>query len=147
MQRVYHPESGSYVAIEQDPLIETVAELKAKRPPVIENEAASLLDAGDGILLLEFHSKMNTLDSAFFPILASALEELHGNATGLIIANDGPHFSLGANLRSILASAEAGDWAAIEQSDRRRASPFSRPAFRPQTSCRGSISTRAGRWR
>jgi 3-hydroxyacyl-CoA dehydrogenase len=113
--QIYHPESGSYVPVEQDPLVETIAALKAKQPPLAENEAASLLDAGDGVRLLEFHSKMNALDSALFPILQRAIDELHGNATGLIIANDGPHFSLGANLKFMLSSAEGGDWEAIDQ--------------------------------
>ena len=112
---VYQPEQGAYVAIAQDPRIETVAALKQQHPILAENEAASLLDVGDGILLLEFHSKMNALDSSFFPILTRALDELHGKATGLIIANDGAHFSVGANLRAMLANAEAGEWSAIDQ--------------------------------
>jgi 3-hydroxyacyl-CoA dehydrogenase len=115
VRQVYHPESGGYASIEQDPRVQTIAALKTLHPTVAENEAASLLDIGEGILLLEFHTKMNALDSAFFPILARALDRLHGSATGLIIANDGPHFSVGANLRSMLDSTEAGDWAAIEQ--------------------------------
>jgi 3-hydroxyacyl-CoA dehydrogenase len=113
-RQVYEPQSASYVEIEEDPRIESIASLKARRPPVAENEAASLLDVGDGILLLEFHSKMNTLDSAFFPIIERAVDAIYGNATGLIIANDGPHFSLGANLRSMLSSAEAGDRQAVD---------------------------------
>lgn len=112
--QVYHPQSGSYVDVESDPRILTITDLKATRPTLAENEAASLIDIGDGVLLLEFHSKMNALDSTFFPILESALDRLYGNATGLVIANDGLHFSVGANLRIMLAQAEAGDWQAIE---------------------------------
>ena len=115
VRQVYHPEAAAYINITQDPRIKTISALKASQPTLVENEAASLLDIGDGVLLLEFHSKMNALDSTFFPILAAAIERLHGNATGLIIANDGPHFSVGANLRSMLSSAEAGDWEAIDQ--------------------------------
>jgi 3-hydroxyacyl-CoA dehydrogenase len=115
VRQVYHPEIGTYADIEQDPRIETIAALKTRHPIVAENEAATLLDTGDGILLLEFHSKMNALDSAFFPILQRALDHLHGSAAGLVIANDGPHFSVGANLRAMLSSAEAGDWETIEQ--------------------------------
>jgi 3-hydroxyacyl-CoA dehydrogenase len=114
-RQVYDPTRGAYVDIEQDPLIETVAMLKARHPIIAENEAATLLHAGDGMILLEFHSKMNALDNLFFPILESAIDQLHGKATGLIIANDGPHFSVGANLRSMLASAEAEDWDAIDK--------------------------------
>lgn len=113
-RQVYQPEVSSYVTLADDPRIETIRALKARRPTVIENEAASLLDVGEGILLLEFHSKMNALDSAFFPILQSALDHLHANATGLIIANDGLHFSVGANLRSMLSDAEVGNWQTID---------------------------------
>jgi 3-hydroxyacyl-CoA dehydrogenase len=114
VKQVYQPQTGSYGDIEQDNRVQSVAMLKKRYPPVAQNEAAGLLEIGDGVLLLEFHSKMNALDSSFFPILEGALDRLHGNATGLIIGNDGLHFSVGANLRTMLAQAEAGDWAAIE---------------------------------
>lgn len=113
--QVYDPQSGSYVAIPQDPRLLTIATLKAHHPIIAENEAASLIDSGDGVLILEFHSKMNVLDNSLFPILERAIEELHGRAAGLVVANDGPHFSVGANLRFMLSSAEAGNWDAIEQ--------------------------------
>ena len=41
-------------------------------------------------------------------------DRLHANATGLIIANDGLHFSVGANLRSMLSDAEVGNWQTID---------------------------------
>ncbi len=114
-RQVYDPARNAYVNIEQDPRVETVAALKARHPTLASNDAASLLEIGDGLLLLEFHSRMNALDSALFPILARALDALHGNAAGLLITNDAAHFSVGANLKSMLASAQAGDWPAIEQ--------------------------------
>jgi 3-hydroxyacyl-CoA dehydrogenase len=58
---------------------------------------------------------MNALDSTLFPILTHALDALHGGATGLVIGNDGAHFSVGANLRAMLAAAEAEDWRAIDK--------------------------------
>ncbi|MCC6456832.1 MAG: 3-hydroxyacyl-CoA dehydrogenase/enoyl-CoA hydratase family protein [Caldilineaceae bacterium] len=114
MKQVYHPPTERYVDVQQDPRVQTVAALKARHPQVAGNEAATLLEIGDGLLLLEFHTKMNALDSALFPILESAINQLHGSASGLIIANDGPHFSVGANLRALLSYAEAGNWAAID---------------------------------
>jgi 3-hydroxyacyl-CoA dehydrogenase len=115
VRQVYGMASGTYVAIEQDPRFQTVASLKARDGVVMENDAASLVNAGDGVLLLEFHSKMNALDGELFPILARAIDSLHGNASGLLIANDGAHFSVGANLRFMLSRAEAGDWEAIDR--------------------------------
>jgi 3-hydroxyacyl-CoA dehydrogenase len=114
VKQVYQPQTGSYVDVEQDPRVQTIAALKARHAQIAENEAATLMDIGDGLLLLEFHTKMNALDSALFPILHSALDRLHGSAAGLVIANDGLHFSVGANLRTLLSHAEAGNWSAID---------------------------------
>jgi 3-hydroxyacyl-CoA dehydrogenase len=55
---------------------------------------------GDDVLLLEFHSKMNALDADIFKIMQVAIEKLHGDATGLVIGNEGPHFCAGANVWS-----------------------------------------------
>jgi 3-hydroxyacyl-CoA dehydrogenase len=111
---VYHPQTGSYGPLEQDPRVQTVTKLRTHSATLAENDAATLLDIGDGVLLLEFHCKLNVLDLNLFPIVDVALERLHGNATALVFANDGLHFSAGANLRAMLAQAEAGDWEAIE---------------------------------
>lgn len=111
--QVYAPQARRPLPLEQNPQVTTVAAQKRNRPLVATNEAADLVELGDGVLLLEFHSKLNTLDTTLFPILDAALERLHGNARGLLIANDGVHFCAGANLRWMLQAAEEGDWNAI----------------------------------
>lgn len=92
---------------------------KEKRGVVRENWSASLIDIGDGILCAEFHSiaqpSLNPLDPAMFDILHEALEIIPKEGyKGLIIANQAPHFSAGANLALIMDLCEKQDWKQIE---------------------------------
>lgn len=73
---------------------------------VFSTQAASLLDLGDGALCLEFHSKGNTLEAGTLQALERALEIVSTRYCGLLIANQGAHFSFGADLRWLLASLE-----------------------------------------
>lgn len=66
-------------------------------------QSASLLDLDDGVLCLEFHSKGNTLDGDTLTVAEHAYETIPGRYRGLVIGNQGKHFSFGANLRWLLA--------------------------------------------
>ncbi|HEY9180086.1 MAG TPA: enoyl-CoA hydratase/isomerase family protein [Candidatus Baltobacteraceae bacterium] len=59
---------------------------------------ASLLDLDDGVLCLEFHSKGNTLDGDTLTVAEYAFETIPGRYRGLVVGNQGKHFSFGANL-------------------------------------------------
>lgn len=67
------------------------------------SESASLLDLGDGVLCLEFHSKGNTLDGGTLDVAERAFAIIPGSYRGLVVGNQGKHFSFGANLRWLLA--------------------------------------------
>ena len=78
---------------------------KAERRIVRENKGASLIDIGDGVLQLEFHTKMNTLDDDIRTMMVQSVEELEKGAwIGMVIGNDGADFCVGANLASGLSS-------------------------------------------
>ena len=78
---------------------------KAERRIVRENKGASLIDIGDGVLQLEFHTKMNTLDEDVRSMIVQSVEELEKGAwVGMVIGNDGADFSVGANLAGGFAS-------------------------------------------
>jgi 3-hydroxyacyl-CoA dehydrogenase len=64
---------------------------------------ASLLDLDDGVLCLEFHSKGNTLDGDTLTVAEHAFATIPGRYKGLVVANQGKHFSFGANLRWLLS--------------------------------------------
>ena len=92
----------------------TVADIKRSRGVLAENDSASLLDMGDGVLLLEFHTKMNALDTAIGEIANAAMERLHGSAAGLVIGNQGGNFSAGANIFLIGMLAQSGQWEQLD---------------------------------
>ena len=86
----------------------------SKSKPVRSNADASLIDMGDGILRLEFHSKMNTIDNPSIEMMFEALDEVERNFEGLVIGNHADNFSVGANLALMLERARNGDWEALE---------------------------------
>ena len=97
---VYEPASKSYAEISKDPRQISLASC----PVVKENKGASLRDLGDGVLCLEFHTKMNTLDADIREMLLASVEELErGDWAGLVIGNEGADFCVGANLAGGLA--------------------------------------------
>ncbi|RDC66329.1 3-hydroxyacyl-CoA dehydrogenase/enoyl-CoA hydratase family protein [Adhaeribacter pallidiroseus] len=65
---------------------------------VWKNAGSTLFDIGDGILNLEFHTKMNTLGSEIIQGLNKAIEIGEKDFQGLVVGNDAPNFSAGANL-------------------------------------------------
>jgi 3-hydroxyacyl-CoA dehydrogenase len=111
MERMaYSPLAKQYVPVERSEKIMTIGELKRCHATIAENEAASLIDMGDGVMLLEFHSKMNALDDDIFKIANVAVDRLYGDAIGLVIGNEGDNFSAGANLLKVAILAQSGQW-------------------------------------
>lgn len=86
----------------QTPIV--LDDLRKDRSRVLaSNAGASLLDLDDGVLCLEFHSKGNTLDGDTLAIAECAFETIPGRFAGLVVGNQGKHFSFGANLRWLLS--------------------------------------------
>lgn len=110
----YDPACKDYAAVPRGPLAMTVNDVRRTRKELVGNEQASLWDIGDGVMLLEWHTKVNALDFPMFEVIQEAIDRLHGSATGLVIANDGKNFSVGANLFAILLAVQSNMWAEIE---------------------------------
>ena len=71
--------------------------------PVYKNKEATLHDIGDGVLCLEFHSKMNAIGSGTLSAINKSIEIAENEGwKGLVIGNDAPNFSAGANLAMML---------------------------------------------
>jgi 3-hydroxyacyl-CoA dehydrogenase len=75
--------------------------LKASKT-IWENKGASIIDIGDGIINLEFHSKMNTIGEEVLQGINKAIEIAEKDYRGLVIGNDAANFSAGANLALVL---------------------------------------------
>ncbi len=91
-------------------------DIRAHGGEIDNNPSASLLDLGDGVLCLEFHSKMNALDDLVFDMYDKALDHLDaGRYEALVVGNQGgTHssnaFCAGANLMMILMGAMQEEW-------------------------------------
>ncbi|WP_079524203.1 3-hydroxyacyl-CoA dehydrogenase/enoyl-CoA hydratase family protein [Solibacillus isronensis] len=79
---------------------------KKKYGVIKSNSGASLIDLGDGIALLEFHSKSNAIGLDIVQMINYAIDEVEKNFKGLVIGNQGKNFCVGANLAMILMEAQ-----------------------------------------
>jgi len=77
---------------------------------VWKNSGASIIDLGDGILNVEFHSKMNTIGGDTLQAINKAIDLAEKDYRGLVIGNDGANFSAGANVGMIFMMAVEQDW-------------------------------------
>lgn len=110
---------SGYLAIEERPGILVLSDLKRARGEVARNAGASLVDLGDGVLCLEFHSKMNALGEDPIRMIHAGIEETEKNFQALVIGNQAPDFSVGANLMLILMAAQEGEWEELSEGVRR----------------------------
>ena len=81
---------------------------------VRRNPGASLLDLGDGVLCLEFHSKMNAIGQDHVNMIMTACSEAEKNWQALVVANPAENFSAGANLMMLMMEAAEGNWDDID---------------------------------
>jgi 3-hydroxyacyl-CoA dehydrogenase len=84
-----------------------------KNTKVWGNAGATLHDIGDGVLNLEFHSKMNTLGAEVIEGINKSIEIAEKDFNGLVIANEGANFSVGANLMVLMMYAMEQEWEEI----------------------------------
>ncbi len=110
VSRVYKP-------MPADPRKIDIAALRADGKELKRNPSASILDMGDGVLLLEFHSKMNAIDDDMTAMMISARQMLDENDdfVGLVVGNQGEHFCAGANIFAIAVAAQQGMFDQIDK--------------------------------
>jgi 3-hydroxyacyl-CoA dehydrogenase len=87
---------------------------KDREKVVRKNAGASLVDLGDGVLALEFHSKMNAIGGDTIQMIHAGVKEAAANFAALVVGNDAPNFSAGANLMLLLLEAQDGNWDEID---------------------------------
>lgn len=108
--------TGEYAPIEAIPGHIELDLVRTRIGTVAEIPDASVLDLGDGVLLLEFRGKMNTLGDSVMRLLDALLDRVMNDGyTGVVIGNDGPRaFTAGANLTQVLQQARDGSWRALD---------------------------------
>ena len=96
------------------PGLQLLRSAKERTPVVKKNPGASLIDLGDGVLCVEFHSKMNAIGADTIHMLLAGIKEASRNFRGLVVGNEGEHFSAGANLMLVLLEAQEENWDEID---------------------------------
>lgn len=86
--------------------------------PVWKNVGATLHDIGDGVVNLEFQTKMNSIGSEILEAINKSIEIAEKDFKGLVIANNGLHFSAGANLAMMLMLATEQEFDEIDMAVR-----------------------------
>jgi 3-hydroxyacyl-CoA dehydrogenase len=81
---------------------------------VRRNAGATLIDLGDGVLGVEFHSKMNAIGGDTIQMLQAGVKEAAANFRALVVGSEATHFSAGANLMLLLLEAQEGNWDEID---------------------------------
>jgi len=115
-QRLYFDlGQAKHVALAPLPRTLELSTLKAGEQVIRSNAGASLIDLGDGVACLEFHSKMNAIGGDTVAMMQAAVEEVERNFMGLVIGNTAENFSAGANLALILLEVQNEEWDVIEQ--------------------------------
>jgi 3-hydroxyacyl-CoA dehydrogenase len=117
--RYFDIQRGSWQELEARPGVLVLADIKRARGVVKKNAGASLVDLGEGVLCLEFHSKLNILGEDSGQMVRAALEETSRGFGALVIANQGEHFSAGANLMAVLLAAQDAEWDELDAAVRR----------------------------
>jgi 3-hydroxyacyl-CoA dehydrogenase len=109
--------SGEYRPMPETGPVLNLQVLKQSGNVVIrDNRSAALIDLGDGVLGLEFHAKMNAIDDELTAMMKAGIEEAEKNWRALVIGNEAPDFSVGANLAQVLMASKMRMWPQIEKS-------------------------------
>ena len=106
----YDLASKDYKEVPIRPGIILLPSLKDREKKVGGNKGASLIDIGDGVACLEFHTKMNAMGDDIINMVIKSADIVSRDFEGLVIANHADNFSVGANLPLILFTAQEEEW-------------------------------------
>jgi 3-hydroxyacyl-CoA dehydrogenase len=108
--------SGQQRALEVAAGVWSVSVAKQSNGLVKKNSGASLVDLGDGVACIEFHSKMNTLGTDIINLITQTLKPggPGDNFDAFVISNDATNFSVGANLMLLLMSVQEEEWDEVD---------------------------------
>ena len=102
----YHYDQREYKEVPVNKKEINLKQLKETNGVIKKNSGASLIDLGDGVAGLEFHSQSNAIGMDIIQMINYAIEEVEENYEGLVIGNQGKNFCVGANLAMMLFEAQ-----------------------------------------
>jgi len=95
---------GEYENIKREKDVLKLADIKLQSEPILQHNSASLWDIGDGVVCLEFTSPSNAMDPSVLYMINESIKLINaseGKYKGMVVHNEGQHFSVGANLKLI----------------------------------------------
>ncbi len=104
---------GDYRDVVRPDGVLLLADIKRRQKPLAKNRSASLWDIGDGVLCLEFHSKMNSLNPLVLSMIRQAIRRVPDGYKALVVYNEGSNFSVGANIGILLVAMKLRAWFAV----------------------------------
>jgi 3-hydroxyacyl-CoA dehydrogenase len=111
----YDFDKKGYLKIEANPRIILLPSLKEQKKVVKQNAGATLVDIGDGVACLEFHTKMNAVDDDIIAMIFDSCDIVEKDFAGMVVANHAANFSAGANIFKVLLGIQKGDWDILEK--------------------------------
>jgi 3-hydroxyacyl-CoA dehydrogenase len=114
----YDVSKEKYVKIKRPVGMIALKDFRGTKKLISSNAGASLFDIGDGVALVEFHTKMNALDEDISIITTEALDRVEKDFDGLVIGNEADNFSAGANLFMVVVAAQQGMWDTLDKAVR-----------------------------
>jgi 3-hydroxyacyl-CoA dehydrogenase len=112
----YDFKKKGYVKMDENPKIILLPGLKERKKIVKENVAASLVDIGDGVVCLEFHTKMNSISADMIQMISESCDIVNKDFTGMVVANhDQRMFSAGADIFGVLCAISEKQWDDLEK--------------------------------
>ncbi|MGN6122021.1 MAG: 3-hydroxyacyl-CoA dehydrogenase NAD-binding domain-containing protein [Sphingomonas oligoaromativorans] len=114
-KRQYLAADGSYRDVVRAEGVVLLEDIKRHSEPLLRNASASLWDVGDGVVVLEFTSKMNSFDEEIIKLIQQAIPLVKAQFKALVVYNEGSNFSAGANLGLALFAVNIAAWSEIDK--------------------------------
>lgn len=106
---------GQYHEMHRPEGVVLLEDIKRNSSPLLKNDSASLWDIGDGVVCFEFTSKMNTLDNHIMALLEKSIALVKTSYKAMVVYNESPNFSVGANLALAQMAIGIGMWSEVER--------------------------------
>ena len=113
--RVFDVLRGEYRKREVDPRSATLTVLRKGGAPVLRNDGAEAWDLGDGVLGLTFKTKANSIDPDVIKMIHDSVARAEMDFRAMVIANEGEHFCVGANLFLVVMAASQQQWGQLRE--------------------------------
>lgn len=110
----FYYSQGYYKYVEEKPGEISLSAQRDRGRTILSEDGADLIDLGDDVACLEFRSPHNALGPGALAAVRRSAEEVERNWRGLVLANEGRNFCVGADLMLLLMEVENGEWEEID---------------------------------